>query len=231
MNTSQNIIITGASSGIGFEITKSLASLNHQVFAVSRNIKPINDFITSNNITNIKPVPFDLESEDFSSLGSFINETKIHHLINNAGLLINKPFENLSFNDFKRQYEVNVFSVFKLIKFLNLNFINNQTTICNITSMGGINGTSKFPGLLGYSSSKGALSIFTECLAEEFKERGINVNGLALGAVQTEMLEKAFPGYIANVSPKEMAEFIINFVLKDSKLFNGKILPISSSTP
>ncbi len=231
MDKSKNIIVTGASSGIGFEITKLLASLNHQVFAISRNVNPINDFAASNNISNITSIPFDLEADDFSCIKSYFDEVKIHHLINNAGLLINKPFEELSFNDFKRQYDVNVFSVFKLIKVLNINFINNQTSICNITSMGGINGTSKFPGLLGYSSSKGALSIFTECLAEEFKERGINVNGLALGAVQTEMLEKAFPGYKATVSPKEMADYIVNFVLNDSKLFNGKILPISSSTP
>jgi NAD(P)-dependent dehydrogenase (short-subunit alcohol dehydrogenase family) len=97
--------------------------------------------------------------------------------------------------------------------------------------MGGFQGSAKFKGLSLYSASKGALAILTECMAEEFKEKNINVNCLALGSVQTEMLAKAFPGYKAQSSPAEMAEFIANFALNAYKQINGKIIPVSASTP
>ena len=97
--------------------------------------------------------------------------------------------------------------------------------------MGGYQGSSKFPGLSLYSASKGALSILSECMAEELGEKGIKVNCLALGAAQTEMLEKAFPGYQAPLSANEMAEFISDFAINGHRYFNGKILPISVSTP
>ncbi len=103
--------------------------------------------------------------------------------------------------------------------------------VINIGSMGGYPGSSKFPGLSIYSSVKGALATLSECLAEELKEYHIKVNCLALGAVQTEMLEKAFPGYVAPVSPAEMAAFIQNFILETSKCMNGKVIPVSLNTP
>jgi NAD(P)-dependent dehydrogenase (short-subunit alcohol dehydrogenase family) len=68
-------------------------------------------------------------------------------------------------------------------------------------------------------------------LYEEFKESDITINTLALGAVQTEMLNNAFPGYKAPLSAKEMAEFILEFSLNGFKFFNGKIIPVSISNP
>lgn len=97
--------------------------------------------------------------------------------------------------------------------------------------MGGFQGSAKFAGLSAYSSSKAALSGLTECLAEELKPNGISVNCLAIGAVQTEMLSKAFPGYKAPLSPAEMAGFIQYFALNGHRYFNGKILPVSITTP
>jgi NAD(P)-dependent dehydrogenase (short-subunit alcohol dehydrogenase family) len=103
--------------------------------------------------------------------------------------------------------------------------------IVNISSMGGFQGTVKFPGLAAYSSSKAALVNFTELFAEEYKETSIKMNCLCLGAVQTEMLEQAFPGYVAPTSPSDMASYIVDFSFNGSKYFNGKILPVSSTTP
>ncbi len=97
--------------------------------------------------------------------------------------------------------------------------------------MGGIQGSVKFPGLSIYSSSKAALATLTECLAEEYKDQKMAFNYLALGAVQTEMLEEAFPEYRAPLSANEMAEFIVHFSLQGYNYFNGKILPVSISTP
>jgi NAD(P)-dependent dehydrogenase (short-subunit alcohol dehydrogenase family) len=103
--------------------------------------------------------------------------------------------------------------------------------IVNIGSMGGFQGSAKFAGLSAYSASKAALHNFTECLAEELKERKISVNCLALGSAQTEMLEKAFPGYESPVMAFEMGKYIADFALTGHKFFNGKVLPVAVTTP
>jgi NAD(P)-dependent dehydrogenase (short-subunit alcohol dehydrogenase family) len=97
--------------------------------------------------------------------------------------------------------------------------------------MGGFQGSAKYKGLSYYSASKAAIACLTECLAKEFSEYGIRVNCLALGAVQTEMLDEAFPGYKAPVNAKQMAEFVSGFALNGHKFFNGKILPVAIGNP
>ena len=85
--------------------------------------------------------------------------------------------------------------------------------------------------MAAYSSSKGAVSILTELLAEEFKETGPFVNALALGAVQTEMLSEAFPGLDVPMDAKTMAAYIAQFALTGHRFYNGKVLPVSNTTP
>ena len=223
----KTLIVTGASRGVGFEICKQAAAAGHKVIALSRNITPFE------GMQNIHPFAVDLSIE--SALVNFVEQIKstfksIDVLINNAGSLINKPFLEISSSEFEEVYKVNVFAVATLTRLLQP-MINTDGHVLNITSMGGVQGSAKFPGLSAYSSSKGALIILTELLAEEFKESGPSFNALALGAVQTEMLEEAFPGYQAPLSAPQMADYIIDFALKGHKFYNGKVLPISSSTP
>jgi NAD(P)-dependent dehydrogenase (short-subunit alcohol dehydrogenase family) len=153
-------------------------------------------------------------------------------VINNAGFLVNKPFVEQSEEDWQKQFDVNVFSPAKLIRFLYpWLLLSGNAHIVNITSMGGFQGSSKFPGLSAYSASKAALGTLTECLAVEFSGKGISVNALALGAVQTEMLSQAFPGYEAPINAHKMAEFITNFSLNGHQYFNGKQIPVAFTTP
>jgi 3-oxoacyl-[acyl-carrier protein] reductase len=223
----KTLLVTGASRGVGFEICKQAAAEGHRIIALSRNITPLI------GIENIHPFAVDLSIE--SGVVGFIEEIKtsfksIDVLINNAGSLINKPFLEISSMEFEEVYKVNVFAVATLTRLL-LPIMNTNGHVLNITSMGGVQGSAKFAGLSAYSSSKGALVVLTELLAEEFKERGPSFNALALGAVQTEMLEEAFPGYQAPLTAAQMADYIIDFALKGHKFYNGKVLPISSSTP
>jgi short-subunit dehydrogenase len=97
--------------------------------------------------------------------------------------------------------------------------------------MGGITGSKKFPGLSAYSSSKGAVSVFSEALAEELKEGEISVNCLALGGVQTEMFDKAFPGVKALQSTLQIAQFIADFAVTGNRFFNGRVIPVSMTLP
>ncbi len=223
----KTLLVTGASRGVGFEICKQAAANGHTVIALSRNISPLK------GIPNIHPFSVDLSNElEVVDLVKEISSSfkSIDVLINNAGSLINKPFLEISSSDFEAVFKVNVFAVASLTRLI-LPMMNAKGHVLNITSMGGVQGSAKFPGLSAYSSSKGALVILTELLAEEFKDSGPSFNALALGAVQTEMLEEAFPGYKAPVSAVQMAEYIIDFALKGHQFYNGKVLPISSSTP
>jgi NAD(P)-dependent dehydrogenase (short-subunit alcohol dehydrogenase family) len=103
--------------------------------------------------------------------------------------------------------------------------------IVNIGSMGGYQGSVKFPGLSAYSASKAALHTLTECLALELNDLEIKVNCLAIGSAQTEMLETAFPGYQSPVMAFEMGKYIADFAITGHRFYNGKVLPVASTTP
>ena len=222
------IIITGASRGIGFELARLFAEEGHSVLALSRNNEPI----SSLNHKNISSFSFDLsDSSDLNKLADFLKNWKtVDILINNAGRLLNKPFLETSAKEFEEVYKVNVFGVARVTQIV-LPTMSKDGHVVTISSMGGVQGSMKFPGLSAYSSSKAAVITLTELWAEEFKETGPSFNVLALGAVQTEMLEEAFPGYQAPLTALEMAEYIKTFALTGNKWYNGKLLQVSSSTP
>jgi len=225
MQSPKRVIVTGASRGIGRALVDRYLDLGHEVWALSRNTAELK------NIKGIHSVSIDLSDEQ--QIADWVQSCGVDHfdaVINNAGMLINKPFAETTYADFEAVYRVNVFGAAQLIRHL-LPLLSTDSHILNISSMGGVNGTAKFPGLAAYSSSKGALGILTELLAEEFKDNGPRCNALALGAVQTEMLAEAFPDYKAPVSAAQMATYIADFSLNGHHLYNGKVLPISQSTP
>jgi NAD(P)-dependent dehydrogenase (short-subunit alcohol dehydrogenase family) len=233
-----DIILTGASRGIGYETALAQSKISHsRIMAIARNeiaLERLSDEIAAfQNGSKLIPVKLDLEKED--AISEIIHQIEIHTfrpiiLINNAGLLIKGSITDLSPTDFDQMFQLNVKTVFFLVQSL-IPYFQADSHIVNISSMGGYQGSAKFSGLSLYSASKGALAILTESLAEELKPFQISVNCLALGAVQTEMLAEAFPNYIAPVSAARMGEFIADFALNGNRFFNGKILPVSLSTP
>lgn len=222
----KTILITGASRGIGFEVAKQASAAGHQVWAGSRNIKPLQA------LDGVQANPLDLS--DPEGIQNFVKalpkQIQFDAIIHNAAAFLNKPFAETSWQDFEQLYKTNVFGVAELTRLL-FPKINTQGHVLSISSVGGILGTVKFPGLSAYSSSKGALGILTELLAEEYKESGPCFNALALGAVQTEMLAEAFPGYEAPLTAAEMGAYVLDFSLNGHRYFNGKVLPVSVSTP
>ena len=224
----KNIIITGTSRGIGYELALQFANAGHNVLAISR--KTPQALIENPNITCLS---VDLSDEnEMQKVGSFLSQSwkKVDIIIHNAGALLLKPFSETSQEDFENIYKVNVFGVANLTRVC-LPFLQKGSHVVTISSMGGIQGSLKFAGLAAYSSSKGAVITLSELLAEEYKEKGISFNVLALGAVQTEMLQEAFPGYEAPTSAKEMADYIFDFTLTGNKYYNGKVLQVSSTNP
>lgn len=235
-----NIVVTGASRGIGYELVKFYsANASYTIIALARSEKKLQKLKQEceaiNPSSNVIVIPYDLTNNNLSKdvIAEIIKHVStINILINNAGAIINKPFQNITIEEMEYVYKVNVFSVMHLTKaLLPMMGIKERTHIVNIGSMGGFQGSSKFAGLSAYSSSKAALACLTECLAEELKEKNIAVNCLALGAAQTEMLNEAFPGYKAPLSAKEMASYVADFSLNAHHFINGKIIPVSMSTP
>jgi NAD(P)-dependent dehydrogenase (short-subunit alcohol dehydrogenase family) len=225
----KNIVITGASSGIGFELALKFASKEYQVLAISRKIPDA--FLKQSNISCLS---IDItNTNELELIKQFVLKkgwTKIDAIIHNAGHLILKPFEETTLEDFENTYKVNVFGVASITKIC-LPFLQNGSHVVSISSMGGIQGSQKFAGLSAYSSSKGALITLSELLAVEYKDRGIAFNVLALGAVQTEMLAKAFPDYKAPISAGDMANYIFDFTTTGNRYFNGKIIEVATSNP
>lgn len=224
-----NVVIIGAGSGIGEQLAVQLHEMGHRVLVLTRNTQTYDSIADD----RLKAISFDLEKQaDLSNIKATIqgNMAHVDILINNAGFLVNKPFQEVTSEDLQRSYQINVMGIYQSIQGI-LPLLKADSHIVNISSMGGFQGASKFPGLSAYSSAKAALCSLTEMLAEELKEQNIKVNCLALGAVQTEMLARAFPGYEAPLNAKEMATYIADFSLNGSRYFNGKILPVSVSTP
>lgn len=224
----KQVVITGTSRGIGLELVKLFSEQGHEVLALSRNSRIIEDL----QLPKVTSIACDITNEqDLLKVKDFLSKKgKVDILINNAGAILNKSFEATTIEDFRNVYETNIFGVVGTIQML-LPLMDENSHVVSISSMGGIQGSMKFAGLAAYSSSKGALITLTELLAEEYKENGPSFNVLALGAVQTEMLEEAFPGYKAPLTAKEMADYIAEFSLKANKYYNGKILQVSNSTP
>lgn len=225
----KTIVVVGASRGIGFEMVKQFAVAGHSVFALSRDLSKMNDAFKE--YETVHPIAFDLShevSEQVKVLSEKIGVIDI--LINNAGYLVNKPFETISHEDFQLSYQINVIGVMETVQGFLPSF-HPDAHILNISSMGGFQGSMKFAGLSAYSTSKAALCSFTELFSEEYKETQLAMNCLCLGAVQTEMLQEAFPGYEAPTTPDQMAAFIVDFALNGNRFFKGKILPVSLSTP
>lgn len=234
------ILITGSSRGIGAALAASFTKAGHKVLLVSRNRTALQKLADACNKEAGQelaiPIPFDLfdlpdlEKEFISLIGE--HTQTVDALFNNAGQLIRKPFHEVQLQEARKLFEVNFFMPAQLIRIC-LPFMEQSKLkhVVNVTSMAGFQGSKKFSGLSYYSASKAALATLTESLSEEYMEKGITLNALSIGSVQTEMLAEAFPGFKAPLEPAQMAEFMRWFTLEGASYFNGKVLPVSLGTP
>lgn len=229
------VVVSGANKGIGWAVVQQLLadpSAQHTILAVARHVAPLQQ-LARHYPQQVLPICLDLAQPhaNLGALGSAASSYGgVDVLLNNAGVLVKKPFEQLNYADWQHSFEVNVGGAVRLIQYL-LPYCNKPAHIVNIGSMGGVQGTSKFAGMAAYGATKAALANLTEVLSVELADRRIAVNCLALGAVATDMLQTAFEGYEGGANVTQTAQFIAHFALNGHHLFNGKILPVSYSTP
>lgn len=221
-------LVTGASRGIGFETVRHLAEAGHDVTATAR------DTTALVRLKAVDPDRIRFHATDLSlamKIPDLIEACgPIDGIVHAAGALVNKPFLKISDADWMRMWEVNVMSTVRLVRSA-LPILRKPSHVVLLSSMGGLAGSTKYPGLAAYSASKGALGILAECLAVELNGNGVSVNALALGAVQTDMLDQAFPGYTAPVSAGQMGAYLADFVVKAGTVMNGRFLPVARFDP
>lgn len=222
---SKTALVIGASRGIGKAIVNEFINNGIETYSFARSFSSHNSGLQHLHFLDLASPSL---KTDLATILQDINQ--IDYLINNAGAIVVKPFMELTREEVAHCYQVNVISVMEVIQVC-LGKMKPGGHIVNISSMGGFQGTMKFPGLSAYSPSKAAVVALTELLAEELKETGVSINCLCLGAVQTEMMEEAFPGYKAPHQPDEIAKFIVDFALNSGYFMHGRIIPVSNSTP
>ncbi|MBK8499517.1 MAG: SDR family oxidoreductase [Flavobacteriales bacterium] len=228
------IIVTGASRGIGRETANALVHEHGaHVLAISRDQSALDELRSAPDSTRVSTLALDLSQPDApAQVQQVVGERRVHGVVHNAGLLLKKPLGAYTAEDLHRVFAVNVFAPLLLTQALMKQLAGDPPGhVLHIASMGGFQDSAKFPGLAAYSSSKAALACLAQCIAEEGKDRGVRSNCLAIGSVATEMLAAAFPGYTAPTTATEMGRFVARFVIEGHKLFNGKVLPVASTTP
>ncbi|MBK8949598.1 MAG: SDR family oxidoreductase [Flavobacteriales bacterium] len=236
MNQDALVVVTGASRGVGREAVRALAGTHGlNVLAVARDEGALRVLrqACSDGPGAVEVLALDLSGPAaVDEVVHRVGQRRVLGLLNNAGLLRKRTFGSWTAEDLGALFHVNAHVPLLLVQALADRLSGDPPGhVVNIGSMGGVQGSAKFAGLVGYSASKMALAGITECLAEELRDRQVRCNCLALGAVDTDMLREAFPGYQAPVTAEAMGGEVARFLVDGHKFFNGKVLSMSLTTP
>ncbi len=228
------LLITGASRGIGRALCAEAAGQGHEVLALARSEERLEAL--AGHYERVHPIPLDIGEEgmdaDLVRKLEGLGVRSLDGVVHAAALLKKATLDELDREAWERQMKVGLLGPAMLLRALRSYLKEGKDPhVVLIGSMAGYPGSKKFPGMTAYAASKAGLAGFGEVLAEEWKEAGIRVNTLSLGAVDTEMFREAFPDQEAPITPDEMAAFILYFLTDGGKLMNGKNLPVSQSTP
>jgi NAD(P)-dependent dehydrogenase (short-subunit alcohol dehydrogenase family) len=216
-------VVTGASSGIGASCARKLAERGAHVAVFARSLDKLRE-LAARHEDRMLAVSGDVAEE--ADIERLFAETESRFgacdlLINNAGMIDPKPIEATSADDWDRMFAVNVRGAFLCARRA-LRAMKSGAAIVNVASISGVIGPEKFPGWISYCASKGAVISMTEAMAVELKGRGVRVNCVSPGSVDTKMWAEASGGAPADMTPDEVAETILFLASERSRPMNGQ---------
>lgn len=226
-------IVTGAGRGVGRATVVELARAHgRRVIAVGRDAEAL-AAVAEEAGTLVEPLRLDITGPEAAAiLREAVGDRAVEALVHNAGRLLHRSLGAYDLRSMEELFVINVHAPLLLTQALADKLAGSPGGhVVVISSMGGFQDSVKFPGLAAYSASKAAAACLAQCLAAELGGRGVRCNALALGAVDTDMLRAAFPGYQAPVDAETMGRYVARFALEGADLFNAKVLPVAVSTP
>ena len=231
----QVALITGGGRGIGAATAEALARKGAQVIVASRTAAELTATVAALRTAGLPASSIVLDVADEAAVQAAFSRIaeesgRLDILVNNAAILLSGPFAEMAMHDWDRLLAVNLRGAVLCARQAFRLMGESGGSIVNVSSLGGLSGTEKFPGYAAYTVSKFALTGLTEALAAEGRERNIRVNGVAPGAVDTAMLRQAAPHLRTRTGPADIAK-VIAFLCDpaESGCMTGAMLAIHSN--
>lgn len=225
-------VVTGASSGIGLATARLLASRGARVAVFARSERKLAALAAEFGDRMLAVAGDIAEADDVERLFSEVERRfgACDLLVNNAGMIEVKALHEMTPEEWDRTFAVNVRGIYLASRRALPSMLARQSgAIVNVSSISGVVGPEKFPGTAAYCASKAAVIALTEVLATEVRERGVRVNCVSPGSVDTPMWEEVGGGAAAAMTPEEVAETILFLASDRSRPMNGQNLHVYSA--
>ena len=228
-------IITGAGRGIGRATAHRFAREGAQVVLFSRTAASLNEVsaeITQTDNRTLAIVGDVSREEDVQNLFQNVVDAygRVDILVNCAGIVAVRPFVDMDVSTWDRVMNVNLRGTFLCcLEAFRIMAAQHSGVIINLSSLSGVKGVEKFPGLSAYNVSKSGVAGLTEILAVEGKPYNIRVCAVSPGAVETEMLHQAAPHLKATMTPDDMAELLLFLADDSGRMLSGTNIEIFSN--
>ncbi len=233
----KNIIVTGASGGIGNSIVESFYDYGANVIASGTKIEKLEEL--KSKFKNIKIIKFDISQndkiEDFIENASNELGGNLDCIVNNAGITKDNLAIRMSLEEWKKVIDINLTSTFLLSKFAIKKMLKNKSgKIINITSVVGHTGNL---GQANYTASKAGIVAMSKSLAIEYAKKNININCISPGFIKTAMTDKIDEKYkeviISKIpsarlgEPEDIANAVIFLASNQSNYINGETIHVN----
>ena len=233
----KNIIVTGASGGIGNSIVKKLYEVGANIMASGTRLEKLEEL--KKNYNNIKILNFDIAQSD--KIEEFIDKAtanlggNLDCLINNAGITQDNLAIRMNIDEWKKVIDINLTSTFLMSKFAIKKMLKNKSgKIVNITSVVGHTGN---VGQTNYTASKAGIVAMSKSLAIEYAKKNININCISPGFIKTAMTDKIDEKFKETIiskipsarlgEPDDIANAVLFLISSQSDYINGETLHVN----
>ena len=233
----KNIIVTGASGGIGYSIVEKLHAEGANILATGTREEKLNDL--KNKFKEIKIMKFDISLHD--KIEEFINLStqelggNLDCLVNNAGITKDNLTIRMSMEEWSKVIDINLTSTFLMSKFAIKKMLKNKSgKIINITSVVGHTGN---VGQANYTASKAGIVAMSKSLAIEYAKKNINVNCVSPGFISTAMTDQIDEKFKENIvskipanrlgKPEDVANAVFFLASSSSDYINGETIHVN----